>query len=70
MNYKLFFNDDLISNSDWLEKYIYSNDDIITQTESYKKTTEEILDELDLAEIERYVRKKKLERINSVRKSL
>lgn len=41
------------------------NDDI-----SKQKTTKEILDEIDIAEIERYLRKKKLERINSVRKSL
>jgi hypothetical protein len=45
------------------------NDDIQTHI-SKQKTTKEILDEIDIAEIERYLRKKKLERINSVRKSL
>ena len=42
--------------SNFSESYIYKN-------------TEEILDSLDIAEIERYLRKKKLERINSVRKN-
>lgn len=45
------------------------NDNIQTDI-SKQKTTKEILDEIDIAEIERYLRKKKLERINSVRKSL
>lgn len=38
------------------------NDDIQTHI-SKQKTTKEILDEIDIAEIERYLRKKKLERI-------
>jgi hypothetical protein len=44
---------------------------LFNSSESYLriKTTEEILDSLDIAEIERYLRKKKLERINSVRKN-
>jgi hypothetical protein len=52
-----------------LKKPIYQDSPLKSST-SKKPTTDEILDSINIVDIERYLRKKKIERINEVRKTL
>ena len=62
-----FFDIDDDLNFDWFD--IVDNDSTPSKPPK-KQTTDEILDGINIIDIERYLRKKKIERINEVRKTL